>query len=450
MSNSRLTYRFGFAGTIFSLALALNGASGCSAPTNNDPQGTGGSSGTGTGGSSGPGTGGSSSTGSAGTMGSGGSGNSSGSSGTTGTGGSVVSTAGTTGSAGNGSTGSGGSAGSTGSAGRGGTTGSAGNTGSGGSAGATGSAGRGGTTGSAGSGGSAGATGSGGAAGSGPRVDQGGIPLGKPGDMQATSKKYINLGDMRLINNRWGSDELNCTQSMQKVYINSDKTIGWDFNRPACGGAKAKPDYPEVEFGVAPFGSSSNLLTTPAFSSTTLLPIQVTSLTSASVNIDNLFISLQKNTTYNINVEFWLSQRNPLTDPNPGVYAEIIAFWGWEPNRNNSSAGGWSCGSTEQSKGNMTSGSSTYNLCHQSDNWSSGWRFYNFNVNNGPLTAYTGTVDVKAMIDWVVSKYGIPNNLWLTRIEVGSEIDDNTQGSVKLKNLTFEINKQTRSFEFGQ
>ena len=191
------------------------------------------------------------------------------------------------------------------------------------------------------------------------------------------------------------------------------------------------------------------MLTTPAFSSTTLLPIQVTSLTSASVNVDTLFISLSKPTYYNINVELWLSNQNPLTSTNPGVHSEIIAFWGWEANRNNSSAGGWSCGATEQSKGNMTSGSSTYNLCHQSDNWSSGWRFYNFNVNNGPLTAYTGKVDVKAMIDWVISKYAIPNNLWLTRIEVGSEIDDNTQGTVRIKNLTFEINGQNRSIELA-
>ena len=63
---------------------------------------------------------------------------------------------------------------------------------------------------------------------------------------------------MRLINNRWGSDELGSScGTTQKVYINADRTIGWDFNRPVCGGAKAKPDYPEVEFGVAPFGATS-------------------------------------------------------------------------------------------------------------------------------------------------------------------------------------------------
>src|SRR6185436_11157548 len=176
---------------------------------------------------------------------------------TTGTGGSS-STGGTAGSIS--PAGTGGGAGTTGAAGRGGTTGTAG---------ATGTAGRGGTTGTAGTTGAAGAAGTTGAAGGagtgGARTDQMGVPLAKPGDMTTMSKGYLNLGDMRLINNRWGSDELGSgCGTTQKVYINSDRTIGWDFNRPVCGGAKAKPDYPEVEFGVAPFGATSPLLTTPS------------------------------------------------------------------------------------------------------------------------------------------------------------------------------------------
>jgi hypothetical protein len=35
--------------------------------------------------------------------------------------------------------------------------------------------------------------------------------------------------------------------------------------------------------------------------------------------------------------------------------------------------------------------------------------------------------------------------MYLTRIEVGTEIDDNTQGSATVKNVTFEINGQTRT-----
>jgi hypothetical protein len=419
------------------MALAINWATGCSAPAGNDPQGTGGSSSsagtTGNGGNSATaGTTGSGGSSSGGNSGTGTGGNASG--GNPGTGGSI-STAGTTGSAGS-------SAGTTGSAGRGGTTGSAG---SNGGAGATGNAGRGGTTGSAGSTGTAGATGT---AGTGVRVDMNGVPLAKPGDTQATSKKYLNLGDMRLINNRWGSDALNCGGTQQSVAVNSDKTVGWTFNRPACGGQRGDPDFPEVEFGVAPFGTASSLLTTPPFSSTTLLPIQIKNLTSASVNVDNFFISFSNSSTayWDNNVEFWISRNDPRTSADAGVYAEIIAFTGWQGNRL-SSTGGWPC----DKSGTVTAGSTSFNLCHQSDTWSSGWRFFNFNVNQGPFSSWTGKLDVKAMLNWVMSQYsGFSGEMWLTRIEVGTEIDDTTAGTAKIKNLTFEVNGQNRSFEFAQ
>ncbi len=420
MFKSRLTY-------IGACLTAMLSLTRCVSPGGADP-GTGGTTGStaGTNGAAGTSSSGSAGTnGAAGTTSSGSAGTSASGSAGTGAGGtSPAGSAGTNGAAGTSATGS---------AGRGGTVGTAGTTGSG-------SAGRGGATGTAGTNGGAGTTG---AAGTGVKMDQGGIPLAKVGDMTNVSKKYLNLGDMRLINNRWGSDELGCAGTTQRVFINNDadKSIGWEFNRPACGGAKAKPDYPEVEFGVAPFGANSSLLTSPAFSSTTLLPIQIKNITSASVQVDGLQISLQSPTIWNIDFEIWISMRNPLTDSNPDEFAEIIAFWGWENGR-------WAC----DKSGSMQGGTSMYNMCHQSDSWADGkWRFYQFNVGGGPLLSYNGKVDVKAFIDFIKNSYGgsITTEMWLTRIEVGSEIDDNTRGSVKIKNLTFEVNGQTRSKELA-
>ena len=275
------------------------------------------------------------------------------------------------------------------------------------------------------------------------------MPLAKAGDTTSTSKKYLNLGDMRLINNRWGSDALDCNGTQQSVMVNSDKTVGWMFNRPACGGARGDPDFPEVEFGVAPFGTTSSLLTTPAFSSTTLLPIQLKDLQSASVNIDNFFISVSGSSPYwDNNVEFWISKNNPRTSTDGGVYAEIIMFTGWQASRLQQTVG-WPC----DKSGTVTAGTTSYNLCHQSDDWSSGhWRFFNFNINQGPFSSWTGKMDVKALLDFVRSKYsGFTDTMWLTRIEVGTEVDDNTSGTAqRIKNLTFEVNGQNRSFEFAR
>lgn len=406
--------------------------------------------------------------------GGGGTGGSSSNGGSTGTGGSSSSTGGSTGSTGGssptgGSTGTGGTTttGTGGTTGKGGSSGTGGSTSTGGSSATGGSTGTGGTSssstgGSTGTGGTTGNPGTGGTI-----VDQGGMPLGNAGATTSASKAYFNLGDMRLINNRWGSDALNCTGTMQSVFINSDKTIGWSFNRPTCGGMRADPDFPEVEFGVAPFGSGSSLLTTPSYSSTTLLPIQISSLTSASVTFDNFSTTFQKPGYWDSNFEFWISKEDPTKNADAGVYAEIIIFLGWEANRQNGAtgAGGWAC-SVPGSSGPVSG--TNFTLCHQSDKWSQSpyWRFFNFVLGNGAdsnsVNTYTGKVDIKAILSWVMSNYPNPgsgaggngnapfsSSMYLTRIEVGTEIDDNTQGSAKINNLAFEINGTTKSIQIG-
>ncbi len=283
---------------------------------------SGGSGGSGTGGSSSTGgasaTGGSSSTGGSNGTGTGGSNSAGGSNGT----GGVSATGGSNGTGGSSSTG--------------GSTGAGGTNASGGRG---GSSATGGTTATGGSSAAGGSSGAAGAAG----VDQGGVKLAKPCDSISTSKGYLNLGDMRLINNRWGSDALGCSGSMYKVYVNCDSTLGWDFSRPSCGGSRGDPDFPEVEFGVAPFGTGSSLLTSPSYSSTTLLPIQLKNLNSASVSLTNLSTTFTNPSYYDTNYEFWISKLDPRTNADAQVYAEIIMFLGWEANRNNSSAGGWTC-----------------------------------------------------------------------------------------------------------
>jgi hypothetical protein len=269
-------------------------------------------------------------------------------------------------------------------------------------------------------------------------VDQGGAPVAKPGDSKTGSREYLNLGDFRLLVNKWGSDELGCNTSM-KVFANADKSFGWSFDRGACGGNKQKPDYPEIEFGIHPFGAGNSLATTPSFPSTDVLPLQIKDIMSSSVSVDGLNASIQKATTWNVDFEFWLSQKNPVTEANPGVYAEVIAFWGWQDS--------WAC----DKSGSVTSGDKTYSLCHQDDNWGNGpWRYFQFRANGGPFQSYSGKIDVKAFLDWLVNTRGYSKELWVTRFEIGSELDDNTAGTVNLKNITFQVNAMSKSARFGQ
>jgi hypothetical protein len=73
----------------------------------------------------------------------------------------------------------------------------------------------------------------------------------KKGVETTVSRAYFKMGDMRLINNDWGSKALGCNSSY-KIFINTDGSFGWEFNRGACGGGGSQPDYPEVEFGIQP------------------------------------------------------------------------------------------------------------------------------------------------------------------------------------------------------
>jgi hypothetical protein len=277
-----------------------------------------------------------------------------------------------------------------------------------------------------------------GTGGSGPVVDQNGIPLAKPGDSKSKSREYLNLGDIRLLVNKWGSDELGCGTSL-RVFVNNDKTLGWDIDRGSCGGNKQKPDYPEIEFGIHPFGAGNSLATTPSFSSTKALPIQIKDVTSASVILDSLNINVQRASTFNLNFEFWLSQRNPATEADPGVHAELITFFGWQDD--------WAC----DKSGNVQAGDRAFNLCHQDDAWAGGkWRYFQFRLNGGPSNGFSGKIDVKAFLDWLVNTRGYSKDLWITRFEIGSEIDDNTKATVTLKNVTFEVNGTSKAVQLAQ
>lgn len=377
-------------------------------------------------------------------------------SGTSGSGGSAGSYAGASGSAGSsaGASGSGATSGT----GAGGASGggASGASGSGATSGAGTAGAAGGTAGAAGSAGAAGMAGMAGTAGASgcAATDQNGKTNWSPGASTSTTQDYLRSCDIRLINNNWGAAAFGCVGSTSNysVHVNADGSFGWNFQRGNCdtGNTNTKPDFPEVEFGVHPFGAGSSLATTPNFSSTTLLPLQIKDITSASVTVNSLSISLQQSASWDITFELWLSTGDP-RQPNPGVYAEFMTFWGWQTPR-------WpeSCGTSMTAlctpgagqvflPGDTVQAGKNYKLEVQADNWGSGWRYFQFRDSGGPQTTFNGKVDVKPILNYLVSSRGYSSNLWVTRFEVGSEIDDMTQGSVNMKGITFEVNGQTRT-----
>ena len=56
---------------------------------------------------------------------------------------------------------------------------------------------------------------------------------------------------------------------------------------------------------------------------------------------------------------------------------------------------------------------------------------------------------MKAFLDYLVNTRGDSKDLWVTRLEVGSELDDDTAGTVDLENITVQVNGDSKSARFG-
>ncbi len=283
----------------------------------------------------------------------------------------------------------------------------------------------------------------------------GGVPLELPAS-KTESWDYLMMGDVKLLLNKWGSDALElegaCT-SEYEIWANEDEVFGWTFNRPDCGGGDGFPDYPEIEVGVAPFNEEEDADLRK--STSIILPMQIKDIHSASVTLDDFKIDLTADASWNINFELWLSQEDPTTTITPKPEYELMTFWGWMENR-------WPCNQADGEFGaNLTlpkgSGTMDYTLCHYGKDWGgneiSKWDYFQFRAGDGgdhnSKREFTGKLDVKEALDWLVKHAGASTDLWVTRFEVGTEIGNNTAGTVSFKSVIFEVNGEERSPEFA-
>jgi len=283
-----------------------------------------------------------------------------------------------------------------------------------------------------------GAAGAAGAAGSGMVPGETKPTVTAPASSKVSSDYFV-LGEARLLNNNWGAQSLGCKASYE-IYVNADKSFGWrwDRNTTKCGGDKSKPDYPEVEFGMHPFGVSTQLITSPDYSSTTVLPIQVKDVQTASVKIEGLSITPTSDSNWNMNFEMWFSDQPPATGTHTTAYGETMNWFGWSSDQYN-----WN-----GVLGSLDAGQS-YDLYHSDDHWPAGqaqqWKYRQYRLKNSTKN-FDGTVDVKKILDHLVGE-GWPTSLWIARFEVGTELNDGSAGSVNIKKITFEVNGKQRATE---
>jgi len=225
-------------------------------------------------------------------------------------------------------------------------------------------------------------------------------------------------------------------------FTNADRTVGWDFNRGNCVG-DGDPDFLGIEFGIHPFAQDSTLTSAPDYSSTTLMPVQFKNIQSASVTVDSLRIMLNEQApNFLLGFRVWLSLHDPTTNPSPAVSDELVVLWGW--------AGRLACGQTAT----IVSGGKSYDLCQDDSayGWQGvTWRYREFRLQSGPVTSFSGAFDIKSLLNWIIATDPVYSaDHWVTRFEIGTELGDLTSGSANVKDVTFELNGDSRSITLAE
>ena len=237
-------------------------------------------------------------------------------------------------------------------------------------------------------------------------------------------KEVLHLGEIFLETNEWSD-----TNQTTCIFLDEDGTFGITWERGDTG-EQYMPNYPKAEIGVAPWNTEGN----PMSSSSALLPIQLKDLESASMTLD-VTTHTTTNHGWNLAFELWLSDEDP-TKGKAHPRGEVMIFlgnkpkyWPWEPKG-----------------GTLNDGFNTYTLWETSDDWQHWGLYRQWRIGDTDGTVeFKGTIDIFAFLKHHMEEDGWDENLWVTRFEIGNETYKNSGGTTRFRELSFEVNGQTRS-----
>ncbi|MGL1902082.1 MAG: cadherin repeat domain-containing protein [Fibrobacterales bacterium] len=246
------------------------------------------------------------------------------------------------------------------------------------------------------------------------------------------SAHSFELGDFRLFNEAWGSRELACDQAIYQTSIETSGTLLWNFSRDICLGGSDRPDHVGIQLGTHGYGDNPVFLL-PNTSSTTILPIQISNINSLMLDIENLEITSENDEFFAHMINLVFTTEIPSPHSHGIIYSEMPIFLNWNPGR-------WACDLNainpsliEEIKSNQI----TFDLCHQ---YEDGYRYFQFRHSNDTLNTYTGAFSIQPFINYAINTAGFPDSLWLSAIELKSEINNNASGSVSLDNISVHVN----------
>ena len=240
--------------------------------------------------------------------------------------------------------------------------------------------------------------------------------------------RRVDLLQHTLVDDR----DLELGDAEQCIFVNQDGTYGWTWNRGNVGD-NTNPNFPEVEFGINPWGRDTDPWEELP-SSTDALPLQVRDINSATLTLRaDWSVNAER---YNLTFETWLVNRDPRTGPasdGAAIIAELMAFFAWDPTY-------WP--ETPETSGSFNGGGNNYTL-YQDTAWDE-WQYFQARISTGspgPGSANI-TFNIKAYLDYVVGR-GYSSDLWVARFEVGNEVFPNSNGQITIRQLSYELNGQT-------
>jgi hypothetical protein len=255
------------------------------------------------------------------------------------------------------------------------------------------------------------------------------------GTSSTMMEQILPLGCMHLVSNRW-TDPM----AAETLFLNVDSSFGWSWQRGNTGPMYSwgsPPNYPEIEFGINPWGLA------PGVSTTDLLPMQFKNMHSASMTVSVDANIMKPDGGWNLAYEMWLSPDDPTKGMTNPQY-EIMVFFGNGPTYYPTSPTCDSLVDNVPCGQQVESGGNSYTLFFSSTQWS-GPPAYNYmqfrDSANSSAGAFSGTLDIYMFLQTVHPS----GDLWVTRFELGNEAYENTQGATTITRVSFEVNGTTET-----
>jgi hypothetical protein len=244
----------------------------------------------------------------------------------------------------------------------------------------------------------------------------------KVSDKESTDFSELDINQFRLLNNKWGSDDIE-TNVKQTIYIDTvNNIIGWQWNRPnpqlsSCGTYPC-PNYPEVIVGTNK--GQWNPSTSPYF------PVRYG-------DIDNWTVDL--GWTYPIkptgdnNLAFDIYWMNP--DYTTRYYNVMI----------------WIQGNYSQTNKIVTDGINEYYYFHESKQDGDGSRPWDcFQLKNQNKDMTNLSIDIKALLDTISNRrWDVEDrdNWMIPDIQLGNEVALNfgsSSGRIEINKYNINLN----------